>query len=267
MARRVLSVSRRVVLAALFALPVPVHAADAADGLRVSWPVDGAITGAAVLVTAVGELGAGTFGPGACRWCDPPAFDKTVRNALRWGNPNAAATASDAMVVAAPLGVFAYDLLAARRSGDGTQAVQDVLVIMESIAVTTAITEVAKYATARERPSAWYGAPGTSRGDHLSFWSGHTSAAFAAAAAGGTIGRMRGYSGWPWVYAAGFTGAGVTGYLRLGADRHWLGDVVAGAAVGTATGILIPWLHRDGRSGTSMRVIPAPGGFVIAGLF
>jgi membrane-associated phospholipid phosphatase len=63
---------------------------------------------------------------------------------------------------------------------------------------------------------------------------------------------LRGYAGWPWVYAGGFTAAAAVGYLRMAGDKHWLADVAAAAAIGTASGLLTPLLlHR--------KEAPAPG--------
>lgn len=100
--------------------------------------------------------------------------------------------------------------------------------------------------------------------------SGHASGTFAGAAAFGTVAMLRGYPGWPWLSAAGFTSATAISYLRMAADRHWLTDVVAGAALGTGIGIAVPLLlHRkarepDGRSATII-VTPVPLG--VAGTF
>jgi membrane-associated phospholipid phosphatase len=91
--------------------------------------------------------------------------------------------------------------------------------------------------------------------------------AFSAAAAGGTVARLRGYQSWPWVCAVGFTGATLTGYFRMAADKHWLTDVLASAAVGTGVGMLVPWLHGGGPVAASLRLLPAPGGLAVAGEF
>ncbi|HET9594878.1 MAG TPA: phosphatase PAP2 family protein, partial [Anaeromyxobacteraceae bacterium] len=73
----------------------------------------------------------------------------------------------------------------------------------------------------------------------------HTSMAFAVAGAFGTTAKLRGYGAWPWVYAGGFAAASAVGWLRMAGDKHWLGDVAAGAAIGTASGLLTPLLlHR-----------------------
>lgn len=64
--------------------------------------------------------------------------------------------------------------------------------------------------------------------DALSFPSGHTAAAFAAA----EFMRQEYKDVSPWYGVAGYVMAGATGYLRMYNNKHWLGDVVAGAGVG-----------------------------------
>jgi len=66
------------------------------------------------------------------------------------------------------------------------------------------------------------------RADRLSFPSGHTATAFAAAEF--MRQEYRDVSGWYGV--AGYAMAATTGYLRMYNNKHWLGDVVAGAGVG-----------------------------------
>lgn len=84
------------------------------------------------------------------------------------------------------------------------------------------------------------------RPDHSSFNSfpsGHTATAFAAAEWLRTE-----YSRSPWIGAAGYAAATSTGILRVYNNRHWVSDVIAGAAFGflstrIAYGIN-PWLER-----------------------
>src|SRR3954465_14032092 len=47
-----------------------------------------------------------TFAPTQCRWCNPPGFDRAVRNALVWRNPQRAALLSsiDVFIVAPIVG-------------------------------------------------------------------------------------------------------------------------------------------------------------------
>jgi membrane-associated phospholipid phosphatase len=250
----------------LFASAMPSRS-DESPGLDVSWTVDGAITGSALTAWGISELSKGSLAPTSCRWCSAGGLDSTVRDAVTWSNTRTAATLSDVLLFAVPVGVVAYDVLAARGSGSIQEPGKDVLVITEALAIAGVLTQTAKYAFARVRPYAYFGHSDTARDDHLSFWSGHTVVAFSAAAAGGTVARMRGYAGWPWVYAAAFTGAALTGYSRMAADRHWLTDVLASAAVGTGTGILVPWCHRLRPSTVNLRFVPTPGGLAVAGEF
>jgi membrane-associated phospholipid phosphatase len=51
----------------------------------------------------------------------------------------------------------------------------------------------------------------------------------------------------------------------VAADRHWLTDVVTGAVVGTASGLLVPlvaYQPADGRK-PAVLLAPAPGGFAV----
>jgi membrane-associated phospholipid phosphatase len=116
------------------------------------------------------------------------------------------------------------------------------------------------------RPFAFYGQGTGAPEDHLSFWSGHTTTAFSAAAAAGYVAQMRGYHSWPWVYAVGFTAAGAVSYLRVAGDKHWMTDVVVGAVVGTGVGFLVPWLHQASPQ-MGLRVMPHPGGLAVSGRF
>jgi len=69
------------------------------------------------------------------------------------------------------------------------------------------------------------------RPDHSSFTSfpsGHTATAFAAA----EWLRTEYWQRSPWIGVAGYAAATATGVLRVYNNRHWVSDVVAGAAIG-----------------------------------
>jgi len=79
--------------------------------------------------------------------------------------------------------------------------------------------------------------PDGSDGD--SFPSGHAAVSFAAAA---TLGKRHGWKyGLPAVAVASLVAVG-----RVEADRHYVRDVLAGAAIGTAAGWLITSKRSDG---------------------
>ncbi|HOW85378.1 MAG TPA: phosphatase PAP2 family protein [Candidatus Aminicenantes bacterium] len=73
-----------------------------------------------------------------------------------------------------------------------------------------------------------------------SFPSGHSAAAFALA----TVVSLQ-YRHEPWVGVLSYTLATAVGLSRLALDKHWLSDVVAGAAVGHFVGRLV--VHNHGR--------------------
>ena len=77
-----------------------------------------------------------------------------------------------------------------------------------------------------------------------SFYSGHTTLAFALATSMGTVASMRRYRLAPLVWALGIPLATLTGLLRMSADRHYLTDVLTGAVLGGGMGFLGPFLHR-----------------------
>ncbi len=223
-----------------------------------------AVTGAELALIGLSVAFKDQLAAPTCRWCEPPQLDRWARGALRWDDTQAASTASDAFQVLIPAGAAATLWYQAAPHGN-REVAEDLLVLAESATTATLLTQGAKYAVGRLRPDAWARGTIESADDKLSFWSGHTSLAFSTAAAATQIARLRGRPGWTWLAAATFGAAALTGYLRVAADRHWLTDVVTGAAVGTATGLVVPLLAyqpADGRKPAVM-LAPAPGGLAV----
>ena len=85
---------------------------------------------------------------------------------------------------------------------------------------------------------------------YYSFFSGHTSQAFASAAVVCSFHANMPLLGngpenhIPCVTA--MVGAAATGFLRIAGDMHYLSDVLTGMGVGLATGFLLPWLLHFG---------------------
>jgi hypothetical protein len=72
-----------------------------------------------------------------------------------------------------------------------------------------------------------------------SFPSGHTAEAFVSAEF-----LMQEYKGKsPWYGMAGYAIAAATGYMRMYNNKHWLGDVIAGAGIGIASAKISYWLY------------------------
>jgi membrane-associated phospholipid phosphatase len=202
--------------------------------------------------------------PPSCRWCEPTPFDEWARGALVWSDTQAANTASDALQLLIPAGAAATLWIQAAPHGQ-REVAEDLLVLAESMSTGILVTQGVKYAVARLRPDAWARGTIESPDDVLSFWSGHTSFAFTTAAAATQIARLRGRPGWKWLAVATFSAAALTGYLRVAADRHWATDVISGAVMGTATGLVIPLLAfqpADARR-PAVTLAPAPGGLAL----
>jgi membrane-associated phospholipid phosphatase len=82
----------------------------------------------------------------------------------------------------------------------------------------------------------------------LSFFSGHTTTAFAAAVVlNRTLARRHPQSSAQWI-ALGTTlgAASLVGVSRIVSGNHFPTDVMAGALVGSSVGVLVPALHRSG---------------------
>ncbi len=240
-----------------------------ADELSVDVPSTAAVTGTAAAVFMALELAGSKLTPSSCRWCEPPAIDENARLHLKWDDTQLANNLSTVLLVTVPASLMALDYFALTHRDAGKFG-EDVLVVLESIAVTAVATDTIKYVAARRRPFAWASGVRTASGDDNSFVSGHASATFAGAAAFGTLAMLRGYPHWPVIYAAGFTGAAAVSYLRIAADKHWLTDVLGGAALGTAIGVAMPLLlHRSAQAPGERTVsfVVTPTSLGVAGTF
>ena len=117
--------------------------------------------------------------------------------------------------------------------------------LMRAQIVTQTFTQAMKYTVRRDRPT----------GECCAFPSGHASSAFAAAA---VLERHFGYRGsWP-----ALLGATYIATSRLVDNRHFLSDVVFGAALGTAAGWTVVGIH--GRDQYALQPVPVRGGMMIA---
>ncbi len=258
-------------LALALASALPARADDPPLDLQLDLPAALGITGAALGASLASALLKGDLAPQRCRICATDGFDATIRNALRWRNTAAAANDSDLLMVGVPLLAGGALVLSGWQAGGARTAGEDLLVAAEAVSIAVLATQVAKFSFGRIRPYAW-ASPSAVHGPDafLSEWSGHTSATFAAAAAAGTVARLRGYRSWPWILGLGLAGAATCGWLRIAADRHWATDVLAGAAVGSLAGFGLPvWLHgrRDAAETGAAGVRLQPYPFGVAGTF
>jgi membrane-associated phospholipid phosphatase len=239
------------VLFVSFCAPRSVHA-EPVHELPYKLSLDLSLTLVGLGLWAGTEIAKPYLAPDACHWCRSNAFDASVRDSWKLDDTKAARRASNWITVGVlPLGLAAVLSLAAVRDHAAARLPEDLLFIAEAVAFSGLANQAVKFLAGRERPFvhelAGPDKPHTAHptDNNLSFYSSHTSMAFSTAVAAGTVATMRGYRGAPYVWALGLPLALLSGYLRIAADRHYVSDVLVGAALGSAFGALTPWLmHR-----------------------
>jgi membrane-associated phospholipid phosphatase len=235
------------------------------DPAREPLPIDLArdltLTGAAGAVWVLSQIFEKQLAPATCRWCDPPAFDASIRDALKWEDTAKADTASNVLAYGAmPLATLGADFLVSGR--DLKVVAHDTLIVAESAILAGVVDQGVKFLAGRERPFVHALDPSqkplTARpaDNNVSFYSGHTSFTTAIAVSAGMCASLRGERQAWVVWATGVPLALTTGYLRIAADKHYASDVVVGAAMGGLFGVGIPLLlHRpqtDAQVGASL---------------
>ena len=234
--------------------------------------IDGAIAAAAAATWLGFELLQPELAPGSCRWCQPNALDSSARDALRWRSGDAAHQLSSLTAYGlVPLTTLGLSVLGTSTvDGQLQRSLVDVLVVTEAVALAAVVGQGVKLIAARRRPFVAAGTASTDPDRNLSFYSGHTAFAFAVGAAATVVAVERGYRTAPWVALAGAVLATSVGYLRIAADRHYLTDVLAGAAVGAGVGAGVPLLLHPARGRSPSRrvwLLPTPGGAALLGSF
>ena len=124
--------------------------------LRHTRPVPLAIeTGASVAWLAAGSL-VGRRVADHCTWCSSNRFDEGIRTALVMDNLRAPAQTSHVLSMGiAPLYSLAGVMLPAFSAGRADFALQDALIVGNSVAIATGFNQFAKGTFSRERP-AWH---------------------------------------------------------------------------------------------------------------
>ncbi len=125
----------------------------------------------------------------------------------------------------------------------------DGLMYAETGIIAFAERTLLKKAVSRPRPYMYYDSYPQDKVDegdwNESFPSGHTTMCFMSASYVTYMFNTR-YPDSPWklpLILSAYGLAAGTGAMRMASGNHFLTDVLAGAAVGTATGFIIPWVH------------------------
>lgn len=211
---------------------------------------------------SVSELAA--YGPDDINPFDRPAarnWSPTWDDRSDWGR--------DALVVGSVLASFAPQVARGRVGNTVTLGA----LFAESYLLLAGSTRTVKRLAGRERPylhnsglspEARLGVARDEGDAFESFWSGHAAAAFVTATLLSTVyqdvhGRSRTSD---LLWASSLSVAAFTGYARVAAGKHYPSDVIVGAAVGSAIGVLVPRMHRR-RGPASATVSASPAGIVV----
>lgn len=245
--------------------------------LRHDVAVDLSVTLGAAAVLALTEAYKDQLAPSRCRWCDTNAkgedvlnpIDGGMRNLLRWRDPSPARHIADTLAfMVVPIGSIGTMFAASVNDGAEIKFPTDMLLTAEAVMLASVLNQGLKFALARERPFVHVMTEDEKKrqshpsDDNLSFYSGHTSLTFAIATASGTIASLRNYRLKSVVWGTLVPMAALTGYLRIAGDRHYFVDVLAGAVLGSAVGILVPLVFhgRDGVAGDTVGALTAGPG-------
>ena len=149
--------------------------------------------------------------------------------------------------------ILSLGLYGAGRAFDRPELADAGLHMGEAFVMAQVVTGVTKLVLGRTRPRRNPDDPfdfrlfrGFRADDFQAFPSGHTSGAFAvAAAAAHELRRIQGGS--PWMYGAlVYVPAGLVGLSRMFDNHHWASDVVFGAAIGAFSGWkTVRWTHDN----------------------
>jgi len=259
------------------------------------WPRFRVVEYVATGVFLGGAIGSLAIQPDEARWTQVNHFDSFWRSRLRLGSARSRQAARDASDILLTFGInhLIFDSLVVAwwGHGSGDVAWQIAMMDIEAMGFNAMLNGLVAGLTSRQRP---YRARcnNTSlerihdcRQDrrYRSFFSGHTSTAFTIAGltcshhahlplyGGGAADRI--------ACATSFLMAGTIGLLRVASDQHYTTDVLTGAAIGTLTGLGMPWLfhYRGGARpkapannagiGVKMGFVPMPFGGAVVGAF
>lgn len=149
-------------------------------------------------------------------------------------------------------------------------------IVGESALVSAALVQGIKFTVARKRPFVRYGTGETSGAydvskadSHQALPSGHTALVTSLTIALAMTATLQESEAAPWLWVGAGVASITTGALRMIAEKHYMTDTLAGAAVGAACGVILPILHKRGGplSTGSMSIAPHGPGFALSGRF
>jgi membrane-associated phospholipid phosphatase len=227
-------------------------------------------------------------------WSGTNGLDTSARNTFRLSQARDREAARDAsdLLLTVMLNQLMVDSLVVTwwGHGKGSTAWNMAMIDVQALALTGAINGIANVVAGRERPyvAQCTGPEETQNRDctgskrYRSYFSGHTSTSFTIAGLlcqhhthvpiYGGQGNMEAI----FTCTTAFLAASSVGTFRVIADQHFFTDMVSGAAIGTLTGLAVPWvLHYSGGTSpalhptkhSSVTLVPGPLGGSVVGEF
>ena len=220
---------------------------------ELDWLTDGIIVGSGALIFASELLVKNNVTQTPASQVDPSYFNLNNINAFdRWAAMpyNKGLDLSSDILLVGLLAVPATLAIGKSWSDIGIIAAM----YAQTIFLSYSVKELVKASVIRYRPYNYFSNPDPdfNNSDSAdSFLSGHTALAFSSAAFITTVFSSY-YPDSPWSYVIGggsFAIAATVSVLRLTAGKHFLSDVLAGAATGTLIGWFIPVIHKIRKNG------------------
>ena len=166
----------------------------------------------------------------------PNKVDNYFRNKMLWNDKNIdkAKIFSDVLLYGIVLGSIPTTPLLSKKNNYKSMALANI----EVLAINGLVTDITKYLVGRQRPHSHFKTYEHEKDAFKSFFSGHTSSAFAIATSSAMMLSGEYKSRKPLIWGSSYAIAGATGYFRVAADKHYLSDVIVGAIVGSSIGYL-----------------------------
>ncbi len=211
------------------------------DIFKLDWALDGVITGSVIGINAAGFLiedKETAVMPGVLPLESVNSFDRW--SAHKYSKP--LDITGDALQYASML------LPAFLITTDMDQWLTIGVMYAEAACLSFGLKNLGKNIVVRYRPYTYFeGAPYEEDNDfQKSFPSGHTAMAFTGASFVSYVFSCY-YPDSPWkipVIAGSYVFAGATAAVRMASGNHFLSDVMAGAVIGSLSGILVPYMHK-----------------------
>jgi membrane-associated phospholipid phosphatase len=231
-----------IAVALVLCLPAQPGAAQQAPTFRyhVTWWDAASVSAGGILYFTPSALGLPHGGP-TCAPCDPATLPGVDRWAVR-----TVSTAADVGSDVALAAVVGWTALSGLSGLPTTQWQGNLVTFANTAAWTEATTEWLKVLVHRNRPVLYTSdavAAAAVRDNRLSMPSAHTCLAFAAATSYLVLSGREHLAHRKKNALLLYAGAVGVGALRVVAGQHFPTDVIAGAALGSAIGWLVPTIH------------------------